>query len=88
MTQIFTDYQGLKVRLTDERRQHILAHPEMVELEPAIATALSNPEVVRQSNSDRTVHLYYRYHENTTVGDKWLCIVVKYLEGISNKSFP
>lgn len=80
MTQILTDYQGLQIRLTDERRQHILAHPEMSEMEPAIAIALSNPEAVRRSNSDHTVHLYYRYHRNTAVGDKWLCVVVKYLE--------
>jgi hypothetical protein len=80
MTQILTDYQGRQIRLTDERKQHILAHPEMLEMESAIAIALTHPEVVRRSNSDGTVHLYYRYHENTTVGDKWLCVVVKYLE--------
>ena len=28
---VLTDYLGRKVRLTAERRQHILQHPEMVE---------------------------------------------------------
>jgi hypothetical protein len=27
---ILTDYQGEKIRLTDERLGHILEHPEMV----------------------------------------------------------
>lgn len=80
MTKILTDYQGRPIRLTDERLQHILAHAEMVEMEPAIELALRNPEIVRRSNTDSTVHLYYRYHKNTIVGDKWLCVVVKYLE--------
>lgn len=52
----------------------------MAEMEVAIEIALSNPEVVRRSNTDSTVYLYYRYHEDTGVGDKWLCVVVKYLE--------
>ena len=80
MTKILVDYQGRQIRLTDERKQHILGHPEMAKMEPAIETALANPEVVRRSNTDSTVHLYYRYHENTIVGEKWLCVVVKYLE--------
>ena len=28
---VLTDYLGIKVRLTAERQQHILQHPEMVE---------------------------------------------------------
>ncbi len=55
-------------------------HPEMTEMEPAIEMVLHNPEMVRRSNTDSAVHLYYRYHENTAVGNKWLCVVVKYLE--------
>ena len=80
MTEILTDYQGRQIRLTDERRQHILTHPEMAAMEPEIELALANPEIVRRSNTDSAVHLYYRYHKNTIVGDKWLCVVVKYLE--------
>ena len=80
MTTILIDYQGRSIRLTDERKQHILDHPEMADLESAIVEALINPEIVRRSNSDHTVHLYYRYQKDTIVGEKWLCIVVKYLE--------
>lgn len=52
----------------------------MASMETAIQEALSNPEVVRVSNTDDAVHLYYRYRESTIVGDKWLCVVVKYLD--------
>lgn len=76
----FTDYQGRQIRLTEERWQHILSRAEMLGMEPAIEDALVNPEVVRRSSTDHTVYLYYRYRENTLVGDKWLCVVVKYLE--------
>lgn len=77
---IFVDYRGQKIRLTDERRQHILAHPEMVEMESAIEFVLFHPEIVRKSRTDNFVYLYYRYHKNTNVGEKWLCVVVKQLE--------
>lgn len=76
---ILTDFRGLKIRLTDERREHILEHPEMATMEGEIETTLREPEIVRRSNSDATVNLYYRYYTNTLVGDKWLCIVVKVL---------
>ncbi len=43
---ILTDYQGEKVRLTDERLNHILEHPEMVNMESAIEETLGKPEVL------------------------------------------
>ncbi|MEM1280110.1 MAG: hypothetical protein AAGG53_08880 [Cyanobacteria bacterium P01_H01_bin.152] len=75
----FVDYQGRQIRLTNERLQHILEHPEMASMEQAILTALTNPEVVKQSRTDTAVYLYYLYRQATLVGDKWLCVVVKYL---------
>ena len=77
---ILTDYQGCQVRLTEERLAHILQHPEMSNMEAAIEATLQTPEQIRQSNTDETVLLNYRYYKGTLVGDKWLCIVVKYLE--------
>jgi len=71
------DFDGLPIRLTDERRDHILEHPEMAEMEPAIEDTLRDPERVVQSMSDPEVHLYYRYYFRTVVGGKFLCVVVK-----------
>jgi hypothetical protein len=38
---------------------------------------LQTPEVVRQSRSDSQVYLYYRFYDQTIVGAKWLCVVIK-----------
>jgi len=65
-----TDYQNRPIRLTSERLAHILDHPEMLELSSEIAIALKQPQIVRQSNSDIQVFLYYRYYEKTLVGAK------------------
>jgi hypothetical protein len=75
-----TDYQGRAVRLTDERLAHILEHPEMVEMEPKLEETLREPQRVVRSRTDTDAALNYRLYFNTLVGDKWLCVVVKYLE--------
>lgn len=76
----FIDYQGMSIRLTQERWQHIIDHPEMINMEAIIEETLRQPDTVRKSKTDNTVYLYYRFRENTIVGNKWLCVVVKYLE--------
>ncbi len=76
-----TDYQGQSLRLTPERLTHILQHPEMVLMEDKIEETLHLPEQVRRSNTDPTVLLNYRYYENTLVGNKWLCVAIKYING-------
>lgn len=77
MMRILRDYQGLPIRLTDERLVHIREHPEMAGLEGAIEETLSHPERVIQSLSDPQARLYYRFHRGTLVGDRYLCVVVK-----------
>ena len=52
-----TDYQGRLVRLTDERLEHILEHPEMANLEAALAETLEHPSLVVQSRSDPAAEL-------------------------------
>lgn len=41
---------------------------------------LHQPQLCRRSRSDDAVRLFYEFYEHTTVGGKWLCIVVKYVE--------
>jgi hypothetical protein len=72
------DYLGRDVRLTDERLQHILGHPEMAGLQAALEETLRQPETVIQSRTDPNAALHYRHYTGTKVGDKWLCVVVKY----------
>lgn len=76
---VLVDFRGQPVRLTDERLAHILEHPEMISFESALEETLKEPEFVKRSKSDPNTALYYRFCTNTTVGDKWLCIVVKFL---------
>ena len=63
------DYCGVAIRLTDERRAHVLEHPEMSGLEWAIEETLANPECVVESPTNETARLYYRYYVGTRVGD-------------------
>lgn len=77
---VLRDFQGLAIRLTDERRAHILEHPEMAPMGPAIEETLLHPEAVVQSFSDPQAHLYYRFYFRTIVGSKFLCVVVKALD--------
>jgi hypothetical protein len=72
------DFQGRPVRLTDERRQHILEHPEMAGMESALVETLRDPQLVIRSRTDETAPLNYRHYLRTLVGGKWLCVVVKY----------
>ena len=75
---VLRDYRGRPVRLTDERLAHILEHPELAALETAVAETLEHPTLVVQSRTDASAELSYRFHLGTRVGDKWLCVVVKY----------
>jgi hypothetical protein len=78
---ILRDCQGLEVRLTEERLEHILEHPEMSDRETAIEETLHSPEQVLESLFDSEVRLYYRFSRMTEVGDKYLCVVVKMSQG-------
>ena len=40
---VLRDFQGLSIRLTDERRAHILEHPEMAPMEAGIEETLLEP---------------------------------------------
>ena len=73
----FLDYKGTSIRLTEERRKHILEHPEMKGMLRCIKETLSKPQQVVQSISDRDANLYYRFYIGTKVGNKYLCVVVK-----------
>ena len=71
------DYRGRFIRLTNERLAHIQDHPEMHGMDAAIALTLAAPETVVRSVSDPQVELYYRFCEETRVGDKYICVAVK-----------
>jgi len=67
-----SDHEGGQIRLSDERRSHILEHPEMVGLDAEIGMTVRDPEIVLRSRTDESVRLYYRSCQTTIVGRKWL----------------
>jgi hypothetical protein len=77
---ILTDYQGRSVRLTSERIEHILEHPEMSGMRVEIVRTVGEPDVVVRSRSDAEVSLLHRLENTEDFGEKWLCVVIKYLE--------
>ncbi|MBM2816044.1 MAG: hypothetical protein HW421_2806 [Ignavibacteria bacterium] len=74
---IFKDYLGSQIRLTEERRQHILLHPEMSDMIENIEDTLLMPDYVVQSLQDEEVTLYNKYYLTKKFGGKYLCVVVK-----------
>lgn len=58
---ILFDFQNKPIRLTEERINHIIEHPEMANLLDKIEEVIKNPQRVIRSMSDLFVHLYYRF---------------------------
>jgi hypothetical protein len=71
----YRDYQGRLILLTDERKRHILLHPEMRPWVKSIPSVLRTPERVIQSKSDASAELFYVWKTRTTIGPKYLCAV-------------
>jgi hypothetical protein len=72
------DTWGNSLNLSDERKSHILEHPEMIGHETKLSETLIEPEAVVQSRSDDDIRLFYRHYKRLIIGDKYLCVVVKY----------
>jgi molybdopterin synthase catalytic subunit len=71
------DYAKNVIRLNNERLAHIKEHPEMLNHVDKIKETLANPDIVVKSRTDEEVNLYYRYYERLSIGNKYLCVVVK-----------
>ena len=56
---VYLDYEGRRVRLSEDRLAQILEHPEMIHMRPRIADTLARPERVVESLSDAQARLYY-----------------------------
>jgi len=46
--------------------------------ENKLAETLLKPDMVVQSRSDEPIRLFHRFYSETIVGNKFLCVVVKY----------
>ncbi len=72
------DYLKNGIRITEERLTHIREHPEMIMHIEKIAETLISPDTVVKSRSDVQARLYFRYYEGLSIGNKYMCVVVKF----------
>jgi hypothetical protein len=78
----FEDIHNRRIRLTDERQEHINEdHPEMSGQINKIQDTLLNPDIVVRSKTDPDVELFYQHYDITPVTEKYLCVVIKVLVG-------
>ena len=77
---VLEDYQGRPIRLTAERRAHILDHPEMSDQFDRIRATLAQPEFIVATSVDESVRVYHRLFTVTPVTSKYLPVAVKLLE--------
>lgn len=77
---ILLDRGGRAIRLTDERRLHILEHPEMYAQLDRIRETVAEPDVIIATTVDQSVHVYHRLYEQTPITRKYLLVAVKQLE--------
>jgi len=78
----FNDVYDRRIRLTNERQEHIEAdHPEMSGQIDKIQNTLLNPDMIVRSRTDPEVELFYRHYDTTPVTEKYLCVVVKEAAG-------
>lgn len=72
------DYFGREIIVTPERLEHIReVHPFIAGYIYLIGETLTEPDEVRESSTTPTVHLFYRWYSDLSIGDKIVCAVVK-----------
>lgn len=77
MLAVVTSVNGVKIRLTEERWEHIIAqHPELSVMQAAVLDAVANPEEVLEGRSGQLISV------KTMIADaKWLLTVYRELDG-------
>lgn len=76
-----TDKSERRVHLTRERWTHIRKkHPE-VEYYEWIEETIKKPDKITQIHIDETIHYFYKYYKNRQPSERFLQVVVKYLNG-------
>lgn len=78
-----TDKTGRKIHLPDKSWTHITRkHPSMTNFLEEIKETLEKPDKIIDSNIfDEKVKYYYKYYKNVKFRNKYLLVVVKYLNG-------
>lgn len=80
MERTLRDRFGRAVRLTQERVEHILRHPELQGQIDKLEAVLREPDVIVKSLRDPDVHLYHKHYSESPVTEKYLLVAVKVKE--------
>jgi len=75
------DKTGRKIRLTKRQWKHIRKkHPEVDKYE-LIEESISQSDKMTDYDMDESVKYYYKYYKHRSSNEKYLQVVVKYLNG-------
>lgn len=78
MSFTFVDYRGATIHLSDQVYQTVLLkHPEAKLFFDFLHETLALPDIVKKSQTDERVNLYYKYFSRVLNG-KYVVIVVKF----------
>ena len=76
------DKTGRKIRLTKRQwRETNLKHPGMAAYLEDIKETLVNPDSITNYSIDENVRYYYKYFKHIKSKNKYLLVIVKYLNG-------
>ncbi len=76
------DKTGRKIRLTKRQwRETNLKHPSMASYLEEIKETLVKPDAITDYSIDENVRYYYRYFKHIKSKNKYLLVIVRYLNG-------
>ncbi len=76
------DKSGRRIRLTRRQwRETNLKHPSMTAYLEEIKEMLVKPESITEYGLDESVRYYYKYFKHIKSRNKYLLVIVKYLNG-------
>ncbi len=76
------DETGRKIRLTKRQwRETNLKHPSMTTYLEEIKETLVKPDTITDYSFDEKVRYYYKYFKHIKSKNKYLLVIVKYLNG-------
>ncbi len=77
-----TDKNDKLIRLTDKQHSHIMkAHSYMHKYLEKIKETLQNPDKIKSYSFDKNVNYFYKGYKNLEKPNKFLLVIVKYLNG-------
>ena len=84
------DKTGRKIRLTKRQwRETTIKHPSMAAYLEEIRETLIRPDAISNYSRDESIKYYYKYFKHIKSRNKYLLVIVKYLncEGFIIKSY-